>query len=229
MPQVYFFYQRKRVTCQEGQTIQEVARAHDISISNGTANGFNCHGLGLCKSCRVRVIKTDHLSPPSWLERLKILPNPWRQACKARILGDITVWTQGDFPTRLPPGPEETRAGHPAGDGMDRPDILIEEITPERVKELMDHGDPVLLLDVRERSEYERARIEGAVLIPLGELSSRLHELDPEADIIVHCHHGMRSHAAAELLLTSGFKRVRNMRGGIDGWSLKVDFSVPRY
>lgn len=107
--------------------------------------------------------------------------------------------------------------------------MSVEEITPEQVSLLQDQGEQLILLDVREPYEFERARIDQALLIPLGELSGRLGELDPDTNIIVICHHGMRSHAAAEFLQSSGFKRVRNLRGGIDSWSLKVDNSVPRY
>lgn len=230
MPQVYFFYQRKTVTCQEGDTIIEIARANDIPIFTGRGEFLNCRGLGLCKSCKVRVIRTDHVSPKSFLERTKLLPNPWRLSCKTRIMDDVTVWTQGDFPTRLPMSEEdhvkqaELETQQQAGEIF-----TLEEITPEDVKDLIDKNEPVVLLDVREPHEVEVAQIDGAIKIPLGQIQSRLEELDPEADIILFCHHGMRSQAAAELLYDAGIKKVRNMRGGIDGWSLKVDFSVPRY
>jgi rhodanese-related sulfurtransferase/ferredoxin len=226
MPTVYFFYQRKKVRCETGETIKDVAEKHNIKINADLVRNPSCL-LGFCRSCLVRAIQTNHLSSPPWNERILLLRNPIRQACKARILDDVTVWTQGDFPTRLPLSPEEI-----ADDGetvLAEEDPIVEEITPEAVHALMEQDTPIRLIDVREPREYDIARIEGAELIPLGQLSQRLSELNPEDDIIVHCHHGMRSHAAAQMLLSSGFKKVRNMRGGIDGWSLKVDFSVPRY
>lgn len=92
-------------------------------------------------------------------------------------------------------------------------------------------GEPMTLLDVRERSEVERARIDGAIWIPLGELKARMHELDPVRDkpIIVHCHLGGRSTKAVRLLLEHGFSTAENFDGGIEAWSLTVDASVPRY
>jgi adenylyltransferase/sulfurtransferase len=95
--------------------------------------------------------------------------------------------------------------------------------------ERMQSGQPFVLLDVREPFEFEIARIEGANLIPLGELPQRTHELDREAEIFVLCHSGMRSERAAEFLRTAGFVRVANVAGGIDAWSEEVDPDVPRY
>jgi len=95
--------------------------------------------------------------------------------------------------------------------------------------ERMQSGQPFILLDVREPFEFEVARIEGANLIPLGELPQRTHELDREAEIFVLCHSGMRSERAAEYLRAAGFARVANVAGGIDAWSEEVDPNVPRY
>lgn len=99
------------------------------------------------------------------------------------------------------------------------------------VAELRDQrGQPnLLLLDVREPFEWEIARINGARLIPLGELPARLRELDGHADIVTYCHHGTRSRHAADLLRAAGFSKVRNLTGGIDAWSREVEAGVPRY
>jgi adenylyltransferase/sulfurtransferase len=97
------------------------------------------------------------------------------------------------------------------------------------LQERMQSGQPFVLLDVREPFEFEIARIEGANLIPLGELPQRTNELDPEAEIFVLCHSGMRSERAAEFLRSAGFSRVANVTGGIDAWSEEVDPNVPRY
>jgi len=72
-------------------------------------------------------------------------------------------------------------------------------------------------------------RIAAAKLIPLGEIGKQLGELDPEADIVIHCKSGMRSARACGILRAAGFKRVRNMKGGILAWSDRVDRSVPKY
>jgi len=87
----------------------------------------------------------------------------------------------------------------------------------------------LVLLDVREPHEYEIARIDGARLIPLSELPGRLRELDGRAEIVTHCHHGMRSLQALALLKGAGFANVRSLQGGIDAWSVAVDPEVPRY
>jgi len=88
-----------------------------------------------------------------------------------------------------------------------------------------------LLLDVREPAEYERARIEGAELVPLGQLEARLDALAPwrERPVVVHCWTGGRSARACRLLQQHGFADVWNLAGGIDAWSLTVDPAVPRY
>ena len=93
----------------------------------------------------------------------------------------------------------------------------------------MTEGDSWVLLDVREPFEFEVARIEGANLIPLGQLPGRLAELDREKEILVMCHSGMRSQQAAEFLRAAGFPRVANVAGGIDAWSQEIDPDVPRY
>lgn len=102
-------------------------------------------------------------------------------------------------------------------------------ITPRELKERMDKGDKPFLLDVREPYEFSMARIEGAVLIPLGTLPYSLDKLDPNAEIVAYCHHGMRSADAVGFLIQQGFKNVKNLVGGIDAWSVQVDPSVPRY
>jgi rhodanese-related sulfurtransferase len=104
------------------------------------------------------------------------------------------------------------------------------EIAPEAVKSKLDAGEPFVLLDVREPWEFQTASIEGAKLIPMGEMPSRAHqELDPEEHIVVICHHGVRSMNVTAWLRQQGFEKVQSMRGGIDAWSQVVDRSVPVY
>lgn len=103
------------------------------------------------------------------------------------------------------------------------------EIDVRALHARMQSGRPFFLLDVREPFEFELARIEGANLIPLGELPRRAGELDRETEIFVLCHSGMRSQRAAEFLRSAGFPRVVNVTGGIDAWSEEVDPNVPRY
>ena len=104
------------------------------------------------------------------------------------------------------------------------------EITPEEVKGKLDAGEKFVLLDVREPWEFDAARIEGAKLIPMGDVPSRVHqELDPEDHLVVVCHHGVRSMNVTVWLRQQGFEKAQSMRGGIDAWSRRVDRNVSMY
>jgi rhodanese-related sulfurtransferase len=103
-----------------------------------------------------------------------------------------------------------------------------ESITPAQLKGRLDAGDRPELLDVREPWEFELARLEGSKLIPMGELSERVSELDPAAETVVICHHGNRSAYVARVLQQAGFTKVLNLEGGLDAYS-DVDESVARY
>ena len=104
------------------------------------------------------------------------------------------------------------------------------EITPEEVKTKVDAEEPFTLLDVREPWEFETAHIDGAKLMPMGDVSSRAHqELDPEDHVVVVCHHGVRSMNVTVWLRQQGFEKAQSMRGGIDAWARRVDRKVPMY
>ena len=103
------------------------------------------------------------------------------------------------------------------------------EITPVDLKKKLDAGETPVILDVREPNEYQINRIPGSVLIPLGELPRRSAELPRDKDIVAHCKMGGRSAKAMEFLQSVGFKRVKNLRGGILEWIDKVDPSQPKY
>ena len=116
------------------------------------------------------------------------------------------------------------------GRGQEEPVVeATGDIEPTEVKQRIDRGDNFILIDVRETHEHQICNIPYAKLIPLGELPKRLNELDQNADYVMHCKSGMRSAKAVDLLRQSGYKRVRNMKGGILAWSDKVDPSVPKY
>ena len=101
---------------------------------------------------------------------------------------------------------------------------------PELKAWLDDEGrEKPVLLDVREPWEYEKARIEGATLIPMREIPGRIAEVDKASEIVAICHHGGRSMQVAMYLEKQGFKRVHNLVGGIDAWSRTVDPAVPLY
>ena len=103
------------------------------------------------------------------------------------------------------------------------------EISAVELKARLDRGDRLKIVDVREPNEYQINRIPGAELIPLGDIPKRYTELDPDAEIIVHCKMGGRSAKAADFLRSVGFKNVLNLRGGVLDWVDKVDPSQPKY
>ena len=107
--------------------------------------------------------------------------------------------------------------------------MLDYEISPTETAELL-RDKQARLIDVREPWEYQAARIEDSVLMPMGDVPSRAHqELDPDERLVVVCHAGVRSMNVAVWLRNQGFENVQSMRGGIDAWSREVDANVPRY
>jgi adenylyltransferase/sulfurtransferase len=104
----------------------------------------------------------------------------------------------------------------------------VEQISVTDFKRKLDADEDIFLLDVREPHEYQIASL-GGHLIPLGDLQSRVHELDSSREIVVHCKMGGRSQKAAEFLKQAGFKKVRNLAGGIQAWSEQIDPAVPKY
>ena len=105
----------------------------------------------------------------------------------------------------------------------------VPEMSPAEVAARLGDAQPPVLLDVREPWEHDIARIAGARLVPLNSLPAALSTLDPSREYVVHCHHGVRSLAAARFLKERGIERVANMAGGIAAWSDEVDPSVPQY
>lgn len=111
------------------------------------------------------------------------------------------------------------------------PETCNWEIAPKDVSRLMQAGEDLILIDCRTPEEHETARIAGAMLVPMQELSVRIGELRQfeERPIVVHCHKGKRSMTVTAVLRELGFEDVRSMSGGIDRWSTDVDPGVPRY
>jgi len=103
------------------------------------------------------------------------------------------------------------------------------EVTPRQLHDQLTAGQTPWLLDVREPWEFSTARLTGATLIPLGDLAQHVAEVPRDADVVVYCHHGMRSARAVSMLRHGGWTRVRNLIGGIDRWSIEVDQRMPRY
>jgi adenylyltransferase/sulfurtransferase len=103
------------------------------------------------------------------------------------------------------------------------------EITAVELKKRLDRGERLKIVDVREPNEYQINRIEGSILMPLGDVPKRYNELDPDEELIMQCKSGQRSGRAADFLRSVGFKRVLNLKGGILDWIDKVDPSQPKY
>jgi sulfur-carrier protein adenylyltransferase/sulfurtransferase len=114
------------------------------------------------------------------------------------------------------------------GEEAAAPASTVPEITPRELKSRLDRGDDTYVLDVREPHEYQICNI-GGHLIPLGDLSRRVNELDSSREIVAHCRSGKRSAEAAEFLRKAGFKKLWNLKGGILAWSDEVDPKVPKY
>jgi rhodanese-related sulfurtransferase len=103
------------------------------------------------------------------------------------------------------------------------------EITPQELQARIAGGAPPVLVDVRQDWETKLCRLDNAVHIPIEEIELRTEELNPEDDIVVYCHQGVRSAAVAEYLRQLGFKNVRNLAGGLDLWARTVDPRMRRY
>jgi|ERR1043166_6915646 adenylyltransferase/sulfurtransferase len=106
----------------------------------------------------------------------------------------------------------------------------MQQITATELKAKMDAGEDVQLIDVRQPDEHAFARIEGATLIPMSEIMSRMNELDQTRDTVVYCRSGVRSARVIETLQQSGYAgKLNNLAGGILAWSDEVDPSIPKY
>ena len=108
-----------------------------------------------------------------------------------------------------------------AGEGWD--------ITATRLAERLKQGNGLKIIDVREPHELEISHIDGAELIPLGQLASRMSELDSADEIVLMCKMGSRSTRALEVLHSAGFRKIKNLKGGINAWAREVDPSLPIY
>jgi len=126
----------------------------------------------------------------------------------------------GDAPTITAPIDYEQFCGIAA----DVPAISVHDLKRKR-----DVREAIQLIDVREPFEFEIARIDGAKLIPLGQLANRLHELKRNGQTVVHCHTGMRSAQAVQMLRQTGFTNVYNLEGGIDAWANEIDPAMQKY
>lgn len=105
----------------------------------------------------------------------------------------------------------------------------MKQITPEELKHFLDQGNLPTLLDVRENWEFEICHIDKSINISMSMIPSRVAELDPEMDIVVICHHGVRSYQVASYLEAEGFTNISNLAGGIDAWAKTVEPVMAQY
>jgi len=140
--------------------------------------------------------------------------NPLCPACGTREIKALIDYDEFCTPQPQPRSRQRTRAGI---------------IAPRELSSLLNDGESVTLIDVREPYEWNIGRIPTARLMPLDTIPEAADALDRDADIVVYCHHGTRSEVAAHALVAVGFQRVRNLVGGIDRWSREVDSRTPRY
>ena len=106
----------------------------------------------------------------------------------------------------------------------------MEEITSTELKQRLDKGDDIQIVDVREDNEVAIGRLPNSIHIPLAQILARMNEIDPNRETVVHCKMGGRSARAIEVMQRSGFRgKLMNLKGGILRWSDEVDPSVPKY
>ena len=170
--------------------------------------------LGACEPLIVRFLRFDALKMR--FRELKVRKDPECPVC-------------GDHPTVTELIDYEQFCGITSVAQDPEPSSSSDVATVEELKTRLDRKDAFLLLDVREQREFEICRIPGSVLIPLGELPSRLAELKGRDDMIVHCKSGVRSGKAVALLRGSGFAGARNLTGGILAWIDRIDPTLPKY
>lgn len=105
----------------------------------------------------------------------------------------------------------------------------MQNLAPQQVQQLLDSGHNLLLLDVREKWEFEICHIETSNNIPMGNLPDAMQDLDTEQETIIICHHGARSMQVAYYLENNGFSNVINLDGGVDAWAMIIDPHMQQY
>lgn len=168
--------------------------------------------LGAGTTLTGRLLLVDALAME--FREVKFRPDPRCPACGTR---EITALKDYDAFCGVPPPAPPAPAG------------AAPEIEPAELEALLAAGAQIDLVDVREPSEWETCRIEGARLAPLSELGDHLGSFDPAREVVLYCHHGVRSMTALRRLQAAGLTRLRSLAGGVDRWSLEIDPSVPRY
>jgi len=135
----------------------------------------------------------------------------------------------GDNPTIKELIDYDQFCGIPQAKAAEEAEAPVPTISVQDLKAKLDRGDKFKLIDVREPFEWDICRIPGATLIPLGQLPSRMSELDSADEIVLQCKSGGRSARALKLLQEAGFSKLNNLEGGITAWAEQIDTSVPKY
>lgn len=170
--------------------------------------------LGIGESLKGRLLLYDALN--TTFEMVKLRKNPDCVVC-SRPVEEIELIDYEAF------------CGVPAVEADGAMGDSRWEISPAELSERLSEGKRPLLLDVREPMETRISKLADSELIPLGVLPARLNELDPERETVVYCSHGNRSRYAVDLLRAAGFRKVKNLVGGINAWAQEIDPSLPRY
>ncbi len=170
--------------------------------------------LGIGESLKGRLLLYNALDMT--FEYVKLRKNPNCKVC-------------GEHPTVTELIDYEAFCGVPGHDHEEGSAGAEWDITPEELAARLENGNTPLLLDVREPHELEISALEGAVNIPLGQLASRLSELDSAREMVVFCKAGTRSARALELLVSAGFRKVKNLQGGINAWAEDINPDLPIY
>jgi sulfur-carrier protein adenylyltransferase/sulfurtransferase len=170
--------------------------------------------LGIGDSLVGRLVLYDALSMT--IEEVKLRKNPKCAICGQNPTIDHLI----DY---------EEFCGVPGHDHEQEDAATNWDITVGELNERRQHGNHIKIVDVREPHEWEISHIEGATLIPLGSLAARMNELDTADEIVLQCKTGARSMRALELLHTAGFRKLKNLKGGINAWAREVDPSLPTY
>jgi molybdopterin/thiamine biosynthesis adenylyltransferase/rhodanese-related sulfurtransferase len=197
-------------------TVQSCAEAGVLGVLPGLVGTLQATEvlkllLGLGESLAGRILLVDTLGVR--FHTVAVERDPECPACGTREIRELIDYD--DFCARSAPSPIEA-----VGVGM---------ISPRELSSLLNNGEAVTIIDVREPYEWNIGRIPTARLMPLGSMPDAADAIDRDSDIIVYCHHGVRSDLAAQDLVDVGFRHVRNLIGGIDRWSREVDPRVPRY
>lgn len=201
----------------EPGTIQNCADAGVLGVLPGLVGTIQATEalkliLGLGDSLAGRLLIVDALR--TRFQTVIVERDPACPACGTREIRALRDYDEFCSPSAGNRVPSEPEAG---------------TITPRDLSTLLNRGEPVVVVDVREPYEWSIGRIPTARLMPLATLPDAAQQLDRESDVVVYCHHGSRSDMAAHDLVAAGFRRVRNLVGGIDRWSREVDPRVPRY